>query len=319
VKKIPAFISFALLVIAFYACTPKGNTTDFVDLEVIEKNDAFRAGISKGNFVKLSDGYTYYELANEKTDTLVVMVHGFSVPSYIWDSTFTAAVKRGYGALRYDTYGRGYSENPDTAYDVPLYIRQLKELLDTLQVDSRVHLMGLSDGGRTISGFASQYPERIKSLIYVDAAGFNKMPNSTAPAQNVSEDEITAFKKERYPTMASGQLTDFYDSIPFRGWDKQYETLMTHKGFVRALISTNKHRTDLEKEHRQIAASGIPVFVLWGEHDTVVKLDEARPIIEERIPNARIFVIPAAGHLPQMEQTKVFHSILLDSIISGKK
>ncbi|HEY5826450.1 MAG TPA: alpha/beta hydrolase [Cyclobacteriaceae bacterium] len=310
---------FIVLLVLLYACTPKEKVADFTDLETITKDDTFRAGIKSGQFIKLSDGYTYYELANPEADTMVVMVHGFSVPSYIWDSTYTAAVKHGYGALRYDTYGRGNSDNPDVAYNVTLYSRQLKELLDTLQVKTSIHLLGLSDGGRTISTFASQYPERIKSLIYVDAAGFNVMPTTPSVEVSVSEEEITAFKKERYPTMASGQMTDFYDSIPFRGWDGKYKTLLSYKGFVRVLLSTNKNRTDLEADHRKIAASGIPVFILWGKYDTVVKLDEAQPVIKDRIPNAQLFVIPDAGHLPQMEQTKLFNSILFDQIISGKK
>jgi pimeloyl-ACP methyl ester carboxylesterase len=61
------------------------------------------------------------------------------------------------------------------------------------------------------------------------------------------------------------------------------------------------------------------VFVLWGKHDTVVKLDEAQPVIKDRIPNAQLFVIPDAGHLPHMEQTKLFNSILFNQIIRGKK
>lgn len=314
-KKTSALSSFALIFVVLYACSPKETTSDFVDYETIAKDDAFRAGITTGNFVTLSDGYTYYELANPGADTVVVMVHGFSVPSFIWDSTYSAATARGYGALRYDTYGRGYSDNPDVAYDVTLYARQLKQLLDTLHVKKPVHLLGLSDGGRTISEFAAQYPERIKSLVYVDAAGFNATSITPPATLTVSEDEIMAFKKERYPTMASGQLADFYDSVPFRGWDNKYKTLMAYKGFVRALISTNKNRTDLEPVHRKIASAGMPVFVMWGEHDTVVKLEEARPVITDRIPNAKFFVIPRAGHLPQMEQTKMFNDILFDQII----
>lgn len=307
------------LVVLLGACTPKQNPEEFIDLEVVDKNEAFRAGITSGNFIKLKDGYTYFEVTRPDADTLIVMVHGFSVPSYIWDSTYTAVVERGYGALRYDTYGRGYSENPDVAYHVPLYVRQLKELLDTLQIKQPVHLMGLSDGGRTVSGFASQYPDRVKSLIYVDAVGFSAVVNRSDIDLSVTEEEINAFKKERYPTMAAGQLTDFYDSIPFRGWDVKYKTLMTYKGFIRALISTNKNRTNLEAEHKRIAASGTPVFVIWGEHDNVVKLDEARPVINERMPSAQLFVIPAAGHLPHMEQAKQFNSILFDQVIARDK
>lgn len=294
-----------------------GCSKEFTDPETILKDDAFRASVKTGAFAKLSDGYTYYEYANPTSDTIVVMVHGFSVPSYIWDSTFNAAVKRGYAALRYDTYGRGYSDSPDVVYDVALYAQQLKDLLDYLQISKPVNLLGLSDGGRTISAFAFQYSQRVRYLIYVDPAGFdNPAPPDSTASPMVTEEEVIGMKQsDRYKNMAAGQLSDFYDSTQFRGWDKKYAEIMKYKGFVRALLSTNKNRTSLEIEHRRIASSGIPVIAIWGEHDTVVKLEEVKPTMMDRIPNLELFVLPKAGHLPHMEQTAMFNSILFDQII----
>jgi pimeloyl-ACP methyl ester carboxylesterase len=310
--------SFYLLAIAlgFFACS-KQNQSAFIDLETIRKDETFRANIKTGAFVKLSAGYTYYEYTNPNADTLLVLVHGFSVPSYIWDSTYQAAVKRGYGALRYDNFGRGNSDNPDVVYDAALFSNQLKELLDALNIAKPIHLVGLSDGGRTISAFAFQYPEKIKSLTYVDAVGFETLPDTAAYPAQVTEEEILTFKQKRYPTMAQGQMTDFYDSIPFRGWDKQYTKLMAHQGFVRALISTNKNRRNLEREHQKIVSSGIPVFAIWGESDTVVPLNDMRDAMLKRMPAIKLFVIPKAGHLPHMEQAAQFNSILFGTIIKN--
>lgn len=311
-----SLIAIGLLLLA--GCTPKEQKADFVDFETVVKDDDFRAAIKTGNFVKLSDGYTYYEYENRQADTILVMVHGFSVPSYIWDSTYYAAIKRGYGAVRYDTYGRGFSDNPNVNYEVPLFSRQLKELLDSLHINKPVNLLGLSDGGRTITVFTAQYPERVKNLIYVDAAGFNTMEGPAPSSTAVTEEEILAFKQARYPTMAKGQMGDFYDSIPFRGWDTKYEEVMKHKGFVRALISTQKNRVDIAEDQRKIAASGIPVFAIWGEHDTVVKLSDVTANLMERMPAVKLTVIHNAGHLPHMEQAREFNTLLFDNIVSAK-
>jgi pimeloyl-ACP methyl ester carboxylesterase len=319
VKNILNLFSLVLVLVLFWACSSKETAATFTDYETVTKDDAFRQNIKTGNFVKLTNGYTYYEFENKDADTLVVFVHGFSVPAYVWDSTYKAAVKRGYSALRYDTYGRGYSDNPDVAYDVALYSQQLKELLDALNVQKQINLAGLSDGGRTISAFAFQYPQQIKNLIYIDPAGFDNPKNDMTQAAVVSAEEIEKFKKDRYPNIAQGQMSDFYDSIPFKGWDGKYKELLQYKGFVRALISTNKNRTNLEMEHRRIAESGIPVHAIWGKQDMVVKLEEVRPVLIDRIPKINLQVIPNAGHLPQMEQTKLFNSIFFDQIISGRK
>ena len=77
--------------------------------EYIEKNDAFRKTIKSGHFSSLSKGYTYYEFENLEDDDLIVLIHGFSVPSYIWDETYYESIKRGYGVLRLDLYGRDFS------------------------------------------------------------------------------------------------------------------------------------------------------------------------------------------------------------------
>jgi pimeloyl-ACP methyl ester carboxylesterase len=305
-------LMIALIIGCPIACR---DAKEIEDLEITTKDDAFRKTITQGGFAKLSQGYTYYEFENRDADTVLVMVHGFSVPCYIWDSTFYAAKARGYAALRYDVYGRGYSDNPDVVYDAALYSGQLKELLDALNVDKKINLMGLSYGGRIISAFAYQYPERIKNLIYVDPAGFETIPADSLP-DLVTESEIADFKRsDNYRLMAKGQMEDFYDSIPFSGWDKQYEEVMKFKGFVRALISTRKNSPSMEQEHRRISSLALPTFAIWGEHDTVVPLQKVKTNLYDRIPQVELFVLPKAGHLPHMEQSPMFNSILFDQIM----
>ncbi len=309
---------FTLLLVVF-ACKQKENNS-ITDLETISKDSLFRSSIATGKFAKLSSGYTYYDWSNTQGDTVLVLVHGFSVPSYIWDSTFHAATQRGYATLRYDNFGRGNSDNLDVVYDVNLFTNQLLELLDSLRITKPITLVGLSDGGRTISGFAAQFPERIQNLVYVDAVGFENSAATTPASEPVSEKEIEEFKNsDRYRNMAKGQLSDFYDSTRFRGWDKKYEELMKSRGFVRALLSTIKNRTSMQEEHRKIAEAKLPVFAIWGEHDTVVVLNDVRDNITSHLPNSKLFVIPQAGHLPHMEQAKLFNEILFEKIMRKKQ
>lgn len=105
----------------------------------------------------------------------LVFVHWFSVPSYILDSTFRSATQRGYATLRYDNFGRGNSDNPDAVYDVTLFANQLRELLCSLKIIKPITLLGLSDGGRTISAFAAQFPARILRILRYKSQ-FKKLP-----------------------------------------------------------------------------------------------------------------------------------------------
>ena len=60
---------------------------------------------------------------------VVVLAAGFSVPYYIWDPTFAALTGAGFRVLRYDYYGRGYSDRPAIPFTDEMYVRQLDELL----------------------------------------------------------------------------------------------------------------------------------------------------------------------------------------------
>lgn len=102
-----------------------------------------------GDFVRLPDGMVHYELKGPPDGQPVVLVHGFSVPYYIWDPTFPALAAAGLRVLRYDLFGRGFSDRPDLPYTMELFVRQLKDLLEALQVNIPVSLVGLSLGGLT--------------------------------------------------------------------------------------------------------------------------------------------------------------------------
>ena len=128
---------------------------------------AARQGVP-GKFITLGDGVTHYDVAGPDTGRTVVLVHGFSVPYYIWDSTSAHLASAGYRVVRYDEYGRGLSDRPDVPYVDDLYDRQLVELLDSLKITDRVDLAGVSMGGAVTSMFAGRHPQRVRSLILVD-------------------------------------------------------------------------------------------------------------------------------------------------------
>src|SRR4029077_2473629 len=120
-----------------------------------------------GQFVRLGDGYTHYEISGPSTGHLVVLAAGFSVPYYIWDPTFKALTNGGFRVLRYDYYGRGFSDRPDVPYTQAFYVRQLADLLDSLHIADPVDLIGLSLGGGVITTFADTFPDRVRSIIYI--------------------------------------------------------------------------------------------------------------------------------------------------------
>jgi len=90
---------FFVLLISI-SCTKKQTSqsdSNYKELpfEYKEINQNFRDSIGANSFIKLKDGFTYYELGGPDSGEVIVLVHGYSVPSYIWDSTYIAAINKG--------------------------------------------------------------------------------------------------------------------------------------------------------------------------------------------------------------------------------
>tara|TARA_B100001093_G_scaffold169355_1_gene162125 strand:+ start:1958 stop:3181 length:1224 start_codon:yes stop_codon:yes gene_type:complete len=283
--------------------------------EYIEKDNAFRKKIGKENFVKAQHGFTYFESQNIASDEILVFIHGFSVPSYIWDETYYEAANRGLGVVRLDLYGRGFSSNPDVAYNDLLYADQVVDLLESLRITKKVNFIGLSNGGRVISRIATKYPGIVKRLIYVAPGGFHDT-NTEPDLTPVSDTEIDEFINKNYSDIAKGQLADFKYPERFSGWDTKYEELLKYKGFARALLSTSRNNFLLEDINREIGKTGLPHYAIWGDSDIVLPLDEVKNKLMKLMPKLKLFVIEDSGHLPHKEQIAQFNAVFFNKIFN---
>ena len=129
---------FSLIIISFlFSCSNP-------NYEYVLKDDAFRKTIKTGNFTELTNGFTYYEIENRFNENTLVFIHGFSVPSYIWDKTYNTAKEKGFKVVKLDLYGRGFSDNPDIDYTDELFANQVIELLQELEI-KKATFLGLSN------------------------------------------------------------------------------------------------------------------------------------------------------------------------------
>jgi hypothetical protein len=72
-------------------------------------NETARKNAS-GKFIQLTAGITHYEEDGADSSKVVILVHGFSVPYHIWDGTYDSLVQAGFHVIRYDEFGRGFSD-----------------------------------------------------------------------------------------------------------------------------------------------------------------------------------------------------------------
>jgi pimeloyl-ACP methyl ester carboxylesterase len=272
-------------------------------------NAAARQGVP-GRFVTLGEGVTHYDVAGPDSGQRVLLAHGFSVPSYIWDSTVTALTGAGFRVARYDYFGRGYSDRPDIAYTKDVYDRQLVQLLDSLGWREPVDVVGLSMGGPVTATFVARHPERARSLTLVDPAAGER---GTVPFMfKLPVVGHALWQSIAVPGMADGQFSDFVNPSKWPDWANKYRVQMQYRGFGRALLSTLRESEGevLDSVYARVGALGIRTLLIWGVNDSTVTIDNAASV-RKAIPQAQFYPIDRAGHLPHMERTDAVNPLLI--------
>ncbi len=271
-----------------------------------------RSGLP-GSYIELEQGVTHYELAGPKQAPLVVLVHGFSVPYFIWEPTFVSLVSVGLRVLRFDLFGRGYSDRPVIRNDVNLFVDQLSQLLEALDVQQRVSLVGLSMGGVISAAFTARYPQRVSRLALIDPAGF---PLGYS----------WAFKLLRFPLLgeilfslqSSGNLensmaSDIYDPKHIQKFLERYRPQMKYRGFRRSLLSTL--RSGILQDglgwYRKVGKLDLPVQLVWGQEDGTLPFKYSRDLVAA-IPQVDFHPRPGLGHIPHYEKPEVVTPLLLE-------
>lgn len=281
--------------------------------ETKELNDDTRR-LTGGSFVPLTDGVTHYELSNNARDQTVVLVHGFSVPYFIFDPTFHFLTQHGFRVLRYDLFGRGFSDRPEANYNIDLFVRQLTELLDALRFTRPVTLLGLSMGGPIAATFTARNPQRVEKLILIDPAGarpvvFSKMLKVLT----------TPFIGEAILGLAGtgGMVkniaSDFFDKNLIEQFQQRYIIQMQIKGFRRAILSSirNNMLDSFIGTYRKVGTFKKPTLLLWGRHDTTVPLQYSEDICAA-IPDLEFHIIEDCSHIPHYEKPEETNALLLE-------
>jgi pimeloyl-ACP methyl ester carboxylesterase len=275
-------------------------------------NQASR-GEAPGEFILLSGGETHYRLIGKEDAEMIVLVHGFSVPSYVWDPTLTALGESGFQVLVYDLYGRGYSERVHGNYDIDLFTTQLLDLLDALEVNDPVVLGGLSMGGPIVSRFTHMNPNRVSGVILIAPEVTQPSTKDIFPLNLPLIGEYLMGAVMEPFLLPKMQTADFVQPDLFQDWETLYRIQLQYKGTGRALLSTIRNlpiHNPLE-DYRELDAVGIPVLLIWGEEDQTIGWDQIETFSQE-VGRARIEIIPAAGHLAHYERPEVINPFILE-------
>jgi 3-oxoadipate enol-lactonase len=119
--------------------------------------------IYDGNYCPVKEGKLFF--LKEGNGPPLVFIHGFCLDLRMWENQINYFSKN-FTCIAYDVRGFGNSTVPsDQSYSNH---EDLNELLNFLDINEPVILIGLSMGARVVANFALKYPERTRAIIFAD-------------------------------------------------------------------------------------------------------------------------------------------------------
>jgi pimeloyl-ACP methyl ester carboxylesterase len=267
-----------------------------------------------GKFMQLSDGFVHYEVDGHDTGDIVVLVHGFSSPLIIWDNTFDVLIKNGFRVLRYDLYGRGFSDRPNVKYNIELFYRQLHEIVKELDLTQKaVNLVGLSMGGIICIVFADRHPDLVKKISLIDPAGFPTGKRLFPIILKVPGLNYLILKFIGHERLIKGQMKDFYNYDQIDDYLKKYKEQTYYKGFLRAISSTilNFPFGGFTDIYKRVGARNFPMQLFWGEKDRVIPFTVSKKV-QDTIPHIEFHTIKESGHIPHYTHSNEVNPLLIE-------
>ncbi|HRJ41650.1 MAG TPA: 2-succinyl-6-hydroxy-2,4-cyclohexadiene-1-carboxylate synthase [Caldilineaceae bacterium] len=238
----------------------------------------------------------------------LVLLHGFTGSGANWQSHADFLAESGFPVHAPDLPGHGSNQpmNSDD-YTMDGAARQLARLLEQWS-PGPVHLLGYSMGGRLALYFALHYPEKVTSLILESASPGLATPEERAA--RTASDNALAMRIEREGIPA---FVAFWEALPL--WRSQARLPASVQQWLHEQRLGNSP-TGLAHSLRGMGSGvqpslwerlgelDMPVLLLAGEEDE--KFVAINRQMAQRIPHARLEIVPRAGHTLHLEQPAVF-------------
>lgn len=235
----------------------------------------------------------------------LLLIMGLSYPSYMWHRT-RPFLAQNFRTIAFDNRGIGQSDVPEGVYPIAQMASDAAAVLDAAKIAS-AHVFGVSMGGMIAQEFTLQYPQRVRSLILgcTNAGG----PHIVSAAPEVLQILMRQGMTPREQTEAI--IPYIYDAAtPRHRIDedmairmKWYPTPQGYLGQLQGILAW--------EAHSRLAQIKAPTLIIHGETDQLVPAANSR-LIAERIPQAKLVLIPHASHIFETDQPGVANRAIME-------
>jgi pimeloyl-ACP methyl ester carboxylesterase len=272
---------------------------------------------ARAEVVSLTDGVSAYHVVGDR-GPWVVLVHGLLTPSYAWESLAETIAGQGFRVLRYDHFGRGLSDRPAITYDLDLYARQLRELVDTLGIET-MHLIGWSMGGVIITRLTAECPDRVASLTLIAPGLYLGSPILRIGKLALRLPGAQRIVASRVPDIIN-RLDQQHLSRPdrFPDYNERAREQLSYPGMAESFASTVANFvSDAGDQWAVVGQHPRPVLLVWGTDDSVTPYANSRRVLR-LYPRAELVSVDGAKHAPHLDHAEEVHPAILRHLLAAE-
>ena len=249
----------------------------------------------------------------------VVLLHGIGRSLDDWTGLYERLAPDN-RVISLDLPGFGLSERMPGRYTMESLARFVLAALDALGEHRPVDLVGNSLGGAIALKISALEPQRVRSLVLANSAGFGQEVTLAL--------RLLAIRPLGRHLMKDTSRKAAYRTERALFFDKRFVTeerldhaqaVLANPGYVDVLLAVAGHfgtfrgvrRSWRTRLLRSVAAQRTPTLVVWGDEDRVLPashLEHARRVL----PHAEFHLFERCGHMPQIEREDEFETLVRD-------
>jgi len=240
----------------------------------------------------------YHELHGDAHAPPLILLEGMGGDIPGWRRN-VPALARELRVIAFDFRGNGNSDEPTGPVTMATFVDDTLALLDSIGID-RAHFYGQSFGGMVAQEIGLTRPERVRTLILgCTHAGPKHVVRGTRFSVPKGEPWRSMYAPgfpDRHPEHVAEDLRigAAQPKHP-EGGRRQWEAMQDFDSFER------------------LPSLRVPTLVLHGSEDQAIAVGNAE-LLAERILDAELVVLEAAGHLYHSEQAEAADAAVLDFI-----
>ncbi len=247
-------------------------------------------------------------------ESVLVLVHGYLASAYVFRDVYSALVKH-HRVIALDLPGFGDSDKTSPSkvnYDRPFFAKTVWHLLDALDIQEPIILLGHSMGGAVVTQMALEQKDRIAQLIMLDAMGIEIPPPFLGKVVMNPVLGKAIFMKVYNRFMLKQYLLGdvFYrkEACTDALVDDMWRPLSTKEGKISAYATLQKtvHPSTIREHEPHLSHLNVETHLIWGEEDRIHPPGRCGEAMKKTMQAKSFTVLAGVGHSPPEEAPDAF-------------